>query len=142
VAGPEPERELIRRISPFALPVAVLAFVIGTSVDGTGAGWSAALAVVVVYLNFLAHGWSLAWAGGVSPVMVFAVGMGGFIVRLAIAVAIIAVLRQFEWFSTIAFIAALIPTTLALLIVEMKLMAGRMQGDMWTFQTTTHGARR
>ena len=37
-----PEREMIRRISPFALPLAIAAFALGTLVDGTDAGWSAA----------------------------------------------------------------------------------------------------
>jgi hypothetical protein len=141
VAGPEPERELIVKISPFALPVAVLAFVVGSALDGSGAGWSAAIAIGVVYLNFLAHGWSMAWAGGVGPVMVYAVGLGGFMLRLAIAVAIMVVLRQFIWFSTLAFIAALIPSTIALLIAEMKLMAGRMQADMWTFPSANGTGR-
>lgn len=141
MARAEPERELIVKISPFALPVAVLAFVVGTALDDSGTGWSAAIAIGVVYLNFLAHGWSMAWAGGVGPVMVYAVGMGGFILRLAIAVGIMVVLRQFAWFSTMAFIAALVPSTIALLIAEMKLMAGRMQADMWTFPSAS-GARR
>ena len=43
-----PEREMIRRISPLALPVAIAAFALGTLVDGTDAGWSAAIAIVVV----------------------------------------------------------------------------------------------
>ena len=63
-----PERELIRRISPFALPVAILAFVVGALLGGTNAGWSAAIAIAVVYANFVAHGWSIALAATVSPV--------------------------------------------------------------------------
>ena len=40
-------------------------------------------------------------------------------------------LQQTEWFSILAFIAALIPATIALLVVEMKLLSGRMQTDLW-----------
>jgi cytochrome c biogenesis factor len=133
-----PERELIRRISPFALPVAAAAFVIGTLVVGTDAGWSAAIAIVVVFLNFVAHGSSLALAATISPTVLYAVGLGGFLVRLGIIVAVIAVLQQTEWFSILAFIAALIPATVALLVVEMQLLSGRMQADLWT----DPGARR
>lgn len=142
MAGAEPERELIRRISPFALPVAAAAFAIGALLDGPDAGWSAALAIAVVSLNFVAHGWSLAWAATVSPVAVYAVGMGGFVVRLGIIVAIIALLQQLDWFSVVAFIAALIPSTVALLVVEMKLVSGRMQADLWTFPSGTSEAKR
>jgi cytochrome c biogenesis factor len=126
-----PEREMIRRISPFAPPVAVAAFVLGTLLDGTDAGWSAAIAIAVVYLNFVAHSSSLAIAATISPSVLYAVGLGGFIVRMGVIVAVIALLQQTDWFSILAFIAALIPATIALLAVEMKLLSGRMQADLW-----------
>ncbi len=138
----EPERELIRRISPFALPVAAAAFVIGTVLDAPAAGWSAAIGIAVVYLNFLAHGSSLAWAAGISPVVLYAVGLGGFVLRLAVIVVVILVLQQFAWFSVTAFVAALVPATIALLGVEMKLLSGRMQADLWSFPAAGEDARR
>ncbi len=130
---PGPERELIRRIWPFALPIAALAFALGTLAEGTDAGWSAAIAIVVVAGNFLAHGWSLALAATISPMVLYAVGLGGFVVRLGTIVAIIAVLDQQTWFVLPAFLAALVPSTIALLVFEMKLLSGRMQADLWTF---------
>ena len=132
-----PERELIRRISPFALPVAILAFVVGALLGGTNAGWSAAIAIAVVYANFVAHGWSIALAATVSPVAIYGVGLGGFVVRLGVIVLIIALLQQTEWFSVGAFIAALIPSTIALLLMEMKLISGRMQADLWAVSSGT-----
>jgi hypothetical protein len=142
VAKAEPERELIRRIAPFALPAAIAAFVIGALIDGPAAGWSAAIGIAVVALNFVANAWSLAWAATISPVIVYAVGLGGFIVRLGIVVVLLVLLRQLDWFSTVAFIAALVPATIALLVVEMKMLAGRMQADLWSFPTAASGARR
>jgi cytochrome c biogenesis factor len=126
-----PEREMIRRISPFAPPVAVAAFVLGTLLDGTDSGWSAAIAIALVYLNFVAHSSSLALAATISPSVLYAVGLGGFIVRMGVIVAVIALLQRTDWFSILAFIAALIPATIALLAVEMKLLSGRMQADLW-----------
>jgi cytochrome c biogenesis factor len=123
---------MIRRISPFALPVAIGAFALGTLIDGTDAGWSAAIAIAVVYLNFVANGSSLVLAASISPTVLYAVGLGGFLVRLGVVVAVIALLQQTDWFSIVAFIAALIPSTVALLVVEMKLLSGRMQADLWT----------
>lgn len=137
-----PERELIRRISPFALPVAIAAFALGTLLDGTDAGWSAAIAIAVVYLNFVAHGSSLALAATISPTVLYAVGLGGFLVRLGVIVAVIALLQRTDWFSIGAFIVALIPSTVALLVVEMKLLSGRMQADLWTDPSARREAAR
>ena len=38
------------------------------------------------------------------------------------------------WFSPVAFAAAFVPATIALLVVEMKLVSGRMQADLWYFR--------
>jgi hypothetical protein len=137
-----PESELIRRIAPFAVPVAIVAFAIGTWIDGTDAGWSAAIAVAVVTLNFVAHGWSLALAAQISPMVLYAVGLGGFVVRLGVIVLVIALLQQTAWFSIAAFLAALVPCTVALLVVEMKMISGRMQADLWTVPSGPPGAPR
>jgi hypothetical protein len=133
VAVAEPERELIRRISPFALPLAAFAFAAGALIGGTDAGWSAAIAIAVVYANFLAHGASMGWAARISPVMLYAVGLGGFVVRLAVIAIAMLLLERLAWFSVVAFVAALVPATVALLVVEMKLLSGRMQAELWTF---------
>ena len=42
-------------------------------------------------------------------------------------------LNQLSWFSTIAFILALVPSIIALLVVETKALSGPLQVDMWTF---------
>jgi hypothetical protein len=137
-----PESELIRRIAPLALPLAVIAFAIGTVMDGLDAGWSAAIAITVVTLNFVAHGWSLALAATISPMVLYAVGLGGFVVRLGVIVVVIALLQQTAWFSIGAFLAALVPCTIALLAVEMKMVSGRMQADLWTVPSGPRGASR
>ena len=55
MTAPEPERALIRRVSPFAVPAALLAYVVGALFGGADAGWSAVIAIVLVYLNFVAN---------------------------------------------------------------------------------------
>jgi hypothetical protein len=137
-----PERELIRRIAPWALPVGIAAFAFGTWIAGPDAGWSAVIAVAVVFANFVGHGWSLALAATISPTVLYAVGLGGFVVRLGIVVVVIALLEQTAWFSVVAFIAALVPTTIALLIVEMKMLSGRMQAELWTLPSGEREAAR
>ena len=141
MAAAEPERELIRRISPFALPVAALAFAAGALIGGASAGWSAAIGIAVVCTNFLAHGASMAWAARISPVMLYAVGLGGFIVRLTVIAIAMLLLQELDWFSVVAFVATLVPATIALLAVEMKLLSGRLQADLWSFRATEQGPR-
>ncbi len=137
-----PERELIRRIAPFTPVVMVAAFAVGAFFGGTDAGWSAAIAIAVVSANFVAHASSLSWAAAISPVALAAVGLGGFVIRLAAIVVIIALLNQLAWFSVVAFIAALVPATVVLLFVEMKMLSGRMQADLWSFPNTAGQAPR
>jgi hypothetical protein len=61
------------------------------------------------------------------------VGLGGFVVRLAVIIATVAVLRELPWFSVTAFAASIVPGTLALLAFEAKHLGGRMQADLWMF---------
>lgn len=143
MATAEPERELIRRIAPFALPATALAFAIGALVAGVDAGWSAAIGIAVVSLNFVAHGFSTAWAASISPVLLYAVGLSGFVIRLGVVLVIIALLNTTDWFSVVAFIAAVVPSTILLLGAEMKILSGRMQADLWSFPDAgAHGMHR
>lgn len=135
MARAEPERELIRRVTPFALPAAILAYAIGALVDGAAAGWSAAIAVVLVYLNFLANALSLAWAADRAPALVSVVAFGGYAIRLIVYTVALVLLNQLAWFSPVAFVLALMPSVIALLIFEARGLSGRVQADLWTFPT-------
>jgi ATP synthase protein I len=135
VKRPEPEKETIRRVLPYVLPAAGLALGTGLLMSGWPAGWSAAIGVAVVAGNMVAHGLSLAWAARISPTMMFAVGLGGFFVRLVVIVWVLVLLRTVPWFSAVAFAATVVPATLVLLIAEAKLLSGRMQADLWMFPT-------
>jgi hypothetical protein len=138
VTGPEPERELIRRVSPFAVPAAIVAYIVAAFFGGQSAGWSAVIAIVLVYLNFVANAFSISWAASISPTLVSIVALGGYVVRLIIYTVALVLLNQLAWFSPVAFALALVPAIVALLIYETKALSGRMQADLWTFD----GARR
>ena len=133
MARSDPEHQLVRRVTPFALPAAVLAFVIGAVFGGPTVGWSATIAIAIVYVNFVANAWSLAWAATVSPTMVSIVALGGYAVRLIVYTVALVLLNQLAWFSQLAFILALVPSVIALLIFEAKALTGPMQADLWTF---------
>jgi ATP synthase protein I len=133
MTAPEPERALIRRVSPFAVPAALLAYVVGALFGGADAGWSAVIAVVLVYLNFVANALSISWAASVSPTLVSIVALGGYVVRLIIYTVALVLLNQLSWFSPVAFALTLVPAIVGLLIFEAKALSGRMQADLWTF---------
>ncbi|MEX2202697.1 MAG: hypothetical protein WD965_01280 [Actinomycetota bacterium] len=130
MAATEPERELIRRVLPFALPAIAVAYA-----AAAGAARSAAIGVAVVVANFAAHGLSLAWAAKISPTVLVGVGLGGFAVRLGTIVVALVLLDRISWFSPVAFAAALVPSTIALLAFEAKVLSGRLQGELWRFPT-------
>jgi hypothetical protein len=129
----EPERELMRRLLPFAVPALAIAVGVGAVLGGSGAAWSAAIAIVAVALNFIAHAGSMAWAARISPMILMAVGLGGYVVRLAAFTVALLLLDRLAWFSPLAFIAAFAPATIVLLVMEMRLLAGRMQAELWYF---------
>lgn len=133
----DPERELVRRLLPFSVPALAVAAGAGAAIGRAGAAWSAAIGIVVLTLNFVAHSGSMAWAARISPMVLMAVGVGGYVVRLAAFTVALLLLDRLSWFSPLAFIAAFAPATIALLVMEMRLLAGRMQADLWYFPERT-----
>lgn len=129
----EPEHELVRRLLPYSLPAFAVAVLMGAYLGGAGAAWSAGIGVVVVTVNFVAYAASVAWAARTSAILVMVVGLGGYVVRLGAFTVLLLLLDRLAWFSPLAFVAAFAPATIALLVVEMKLLAGRMQADLWYF---------
>lgn len=131
----EPEGEMIRRALPFGPPAVVLALLAGTVLGGWDVGLSAAIGVVIVLANFVVHGLSLSRAARISPTVLYAVGLGGFMVRLAAIAGIMFALDRQAFFSPLAFGLAVVPATVSLLILEMRQLQGRMQVDLWDFST-------
>ncbi len=134
----EPERELVRRVLPFVPLAVIAAFAVGWLAGGSGAAWSAAIAVAIVAANFVVFALSIAWAAGVSPTMLAIVALGGYLGRLIIFTLVLVGLNTLVWFSPLAFICALMPAVIALLVYEAKLLSGRMQADIWTFEGAAH----
>lgn len=137
----EPEREMVRRALPWSLPALGLALACGALAGGWASAWSAAIGVGVVGLNHAAFGLSMAWAARISPSMVFTVGLGGFALRLGTIFLILALLSRLAWFSAIAFVAAVVPATILLLVYEAKVISGRLQADLWSMSRAGEARR-
>ncbi len=138
----EPEHLALRRVLPLAPVAFVVALVAGGVLGGSGAAWSAGIAVVIVTANFVANALSVAWAAHVSPTILYAVAMGGFVVRLIVFTIALVLLNTLTWFSPVAFALTLVPTTIGLLVVEARTLSGRVQADMWSFHVSGQGSGR
>jgi hypothetical protein len=134
----EPERELVRRVLPFVPIAVVAAFAVGWLAGGSGAAWSAAIAVAIVAANFVAFALSIAWAAAVSPTMLAIVALGGYLMRLIVFTLLLVGLNTLAWFSPLAFVCALMPAVIALLVYEAKILSRRLQADMWNFEGAAH----
>ena len=62
----DPERELVHRALPFGAPAMVAAAAVGLILSGPAAAVSAAIGIAVVVVNFVAQGYSLAWAAKIT----------------------------------------------------------------------------
>jgi ATP synthase protein I len=140
VANAEPEREAVRRALPWAPVALLLSFALGRIFGGADAAWSAAIAVVIVFVNFVAAALSVAWAAHISPAILFAVAMGGFLVRLIVYTVALVLLNTLTWFSPVAFALTLVPVMIGLLVLEARTLSGRLQADMWSFREAAEGA--
>jgi hypothetical protein len=141
VATAEPELELVRRVLPLSIAAVVVAAVIAGLFGGRDEALSAGAAIVVVFANFVFFALSVAYAARISLTLLYAVALGGFLVRMAFLAVLLLVLERLAWFSVEAFVAAFVVCTVALLSVEIKMISGRMQADLWT-PSEGQGARR
>lgn len=135
----EPERELVRRALPFAVPASLLALVAGGVARGWGVGWSAAIGILVVGANAVVNAWALTRAARISLTAYAAAAMGGFVIRLGVIVAIMFGLNRLAWFSPLAFGLAVVPATVLLLAYEMKLLAGGLGQELYATRAPPSG---
>lgn len=110
-----------------AAPVAAAAGFLAAGWPGT---WSALLGVALVVGNFAAHGLSLAWAAGVSIPVLQAVALGGVAVRMGVIVAVLFAIDRTGVLSTAVFGITAVVGTLALLVVEARLVFRGLGGGL------------
>jgi len=121
---------MVRRAALPCLGALLVATLAGLILGGWGAAASAAIALVIVYANFAAHGMSLAWASTISISTVHAVSLIGVVVRLGVIVGALFLLDRLSWFSPLAFGLAVVPATLLLLAYEARLAIRGLGGAL------------
>jgi hypothetical protein len=130
----EPERDLARRLLPLTVPGLLAAALLGGVAGGAGAAASAAIGIVAVAANLATYAASIAWAARISAAAVMLVGVGGYLLRITTFAVALALLDRLAWFSPLAFVAAFVPATIVVLLLEMRMLGGRMQADLWYFR--------
>lgn len=131
----DPEKMVLRRLLPFAPVAAVVAFLLGLTLGDASAGWSALAGVAVVTANLVATAYPVMWAARISPSAMYLAVMGGFFVRLVVVLLVLLALDATGWFSPLAFVATVVPATIAVLVAEMRLlMDRRLQAGLWYFR--------
>lgn len=113
---------MVRKALVAAGPAALVALAAGWAAGGWEGGVSALLGVVVVVLNFAVHGFSLAWAAGISVPAVQATALGGFVLRMGAIAGVLFVLDRAAFFSPVIFALAAVAGTFALLAYEVRLV--------------------
>jgi hypothetical protein len=108
--------DMIRRSLP-ALPVVI---VLAALFWGTSGALSAAYAIVLVLLNFIASAAALAWAAVRSIVALMAVALFGFLIRLGLLAAAVLLVRDQWWVELVPLGFTLVATHLGLLVWEAR----------------------
>lgn len=116
-----PEHLMVRHALMGGVVALLPAAVVGYVADGADGAISATLGVLIIVVNFAAHGLLLAWAAGTSIEAVQAVALGGFVARMAAIIGALFALSRTSFFSPVVFGIAVMASTLALLAYEARL---------------------
>ncbi|CAN5739777.1 hypothetical protein BH23ACT2_BH23ACT2_16500 [soil metagenome] len=123
--GPAVEREVARDIvrhGLMALPVAVAVGAVGWGLAGA---LSVAYAAGLILANFWVAAALLAWAAP-SPILLMAVSLFGFLVRLGAIVAAVLAVRNMAWVAPVPLATTLLVAHLGLLFWESRFVSASL----------------
>lgn len=119
-AVPEVEREvvadMVKRALPLLVPLVVVAWLFG----GPKLAASAGLAVVLVLANFVLAAALLSWGARTSPAGLMGAALGGFLLRMALLVGALLLLRDRSWVSVTPLALMVLLSHVALLVWELR----------------------
>lgn len=121
-----PEREIALDIVRRGLIVGPLLVAICTAFWGWAGLASAALALVLVLVNFLLASSLITWSVRISPDAMLAAVLGGYLLRLGLLTAVVVPVRHADWFGVAPFAITLIITHLGLLAWELRYISATL----------------
>lgn len=122
--APEPEiaRDMVRR-GLWLVPAFLL---VSTLFWGLAGLASSALALSLVFANFLVAAGMLAWAARVSLGMLMGAALGGFLLRLGFITVIVLLVIDEPWIAPVPLGLTLVIAYLALLVWELKYISASL----------------
>ena len=118
--NPPVERELAFDLVKRGLPIAPLIILVAGLIEGWSGAASAAVAIGIVFLNFLAAAAIMTWASTMSPGAVGGAAAAGFAIRLVVILLALVLLKDVSWINMPTLGIVLVGTHLGLLAWEAK----------------------
>jgi hypothetical protein len=126
VGGGEPEMEIARDLAKRALWVLPAALLVSFLIWRTDGLLSTAFAMAIVVVNFLAAAYANSRAARISPAVLGAVAMFGFLIRLGLVFIAFFLVKDAPWFEVVPFGLTIVVTHLGLLFWEMKYVSASL----------------
>ncbi|PFG20295.1 hypothetical protein [Serinibacter salmoneus] len=127
-APPTTLRGALRRmLTLIALTTAVttlLAVILGLLVDGTAGLWGALLGGAIGVFFCLTTVVTMLVSEGRSPQFLAIAVLGGWLAKMAVIIALLAVLANFTFYNRYVFVATMMVIVLASLVIEMQVVRG------------------
>ncbi len=115
-----PEVEIATDMVRRALPVAPLIILVCGLIWGVDGALSSAYGVAIVLVNFLLAAALLAWAARISPTMIMAATLGGFLLRMVLIVVAVSLVHHASWAVMVPLLFTILVTHVGLLIWETR----------------------
>ena len=115
-----PEVEIAGDMVRRALPVAPVLILVCGLIWGVDGALSSAYGIGLVLLNFLLAAVLLAKAARVSPAMLMAATLGGFLLRMTLIVAAVLLVRHASWAEMAPLLMTILVTHVGLLMWETR----------------------
>lgn len=124
--GPSPAMEIAKDMLRRAVIWAPLAILASAAVRGTDGAASATVALVIVSVNFLLAAWLLQTGARISIALMAGAALFGYLLRLALILVAVLLLKDQPWLDPVTFGIVLIVTHLGLLFWELRYVSGSM----------------
>lgn len=118
--GPAPEPVLVRDMAKRGVVAAPVFVVLGAAVWGAAGAASAAYALGLVLVNFLAAAWMLSTAARISYGLLMGAALFGFLLRLGIVSAAVLLVQDAGWVEPVPLGLTLVVAHLGLLFWELR----------------------
>jgi CDP-diglyceride synthetase len=126
VGGGEPELEIARDLAKRAVWALPLALIVSGMIWRLEGVLSTAFAIAVVVTNFLAAAYMNSRAARISPAVLGAAAMFGFLIRLGLVFIAFFLAKDASWFEVVPFGLTIVVTHLGLLFWEMKYVSASL----------------